>query len=279
MNACTARLAESTVLVTRDCIGHIGRQLGFTPHFRFACDGSRIAVVAIETSSIAANLERVGERVRSAAERAGRSVDEITIVAVSKTFPAETIRAAHEAGLRHFGENRIQEFEAKQATQLGFADAVWHFIGHLQSNKVRRAVHLFDRIDSIDGSGLAHRVDAASAEDVKRLPVLIEVRLSNEEAKSGVRESELRALAEAIRKLPHVELHGLMTVPPYADNPESARPYFRKLRQLRDGLRRDLGLELPFLSMGMSHDFEVAIEEGATEIRIGTALFGERVRH
>ena len=237
---------------------------------------TRIALMAIQTSSIAANLERVSERVARAAKRAGRSADEITIVAVSKTFPAETIRAAHEAGLRHFGENRIQEFEAKQATQLGFADAVWHFIGHLQSNKARRAVHLFDRIDSIDGIGLAEKVDAAAAEKVKRLPVLIEVRLGDEETKSGVQDSETLPLAETIQGFTHVELHGLMTIPPYSEDPEGARPYFRKLRELRDSLRSELRLQLPFLSMGMSHDFEVAIEEGASEIRIGTALFGER---
>ena len=237
---------------------------------------TRIALMAIQTSSIATNLERVSERVARAATRAGRNADEITIVAVSKTFPAETIRAAHEAGLRHFGENRIQEFEAKQATQLGFADAVWHFIGHLQSNKARRAVHLFDRIDSIDGVGLAQKVDAAAAEEVKRLPVLIEVRLGDEETKSGVQDSETLPLAETIRGFTHVELHGLMTIPPYSEDPEGARPYFRRLRELRDSLRSELRLQLPFLSMGMSHDFEVAIEEGANEIRIGTALFGER---
>jgi PLP dependent protein len=232
--------------------------------------------MAIQTSSIAANLERVSEKAARAAERAGRGVDEITIVAVSKSFPTEMIRAAHEAGLRHFGENRIQEFEAKQATQLGFADAIWHFIGHLQSNKAHRAVHWFDRIDSIDSMGLAHKVDAAAAAAVKRLPVLIEVRLSEEETKSGIRENELPALAETIRGLLHVELHGLMTIPPYSGDPGGARLYFRRLRELRDGLRRELGLPLPLLSMGMSHDYEVAIEEGATEIRIGTALFGER---
>jgi PLP dependent protein len=234
--------------------------------------------MAIENGSIAANLERVSQRVERAAERAGRRADEVTIVAVSKTFPAETIRAAHHAGLKHFGENRIQEFEAKQATQLGFADAVWHFIGHLQSNKVHRAVHLFDRIDSIDSLGLARKVAAAAAVEGKRLPILIEVRLSGEETKSGVGEDELPALAEAIRPLLQLELRGLMTVPPYSVDPEGARPYFRKLRQLRGQLRRSLGLELPVLSMGMSHDFEAAIEEGATEIRIGTALFGERAK-
>ena len=233
--------------------------------------------MAVQTSAIAANLERVSEKLARAAERAGRSTDQVTIVAVSKTFPAETIRAAHDAGLRHFGENRIQEFEAKQATQLGFADAVWHFIGHLQSNKAHRAVHLFDRIDSIDSIGLAHKVDAAAAQERKRQPVLIEVKLSGEETKSGVCESELRTLAETICRLPHTELHGLMTIPPYSEDPQGARAHFRKLRELRDGLRRELGLELPFLSMGMSHDFDVAIEEGATEIRIGTALFGERL--
>src|SRR6516165_9493541 len=131
--------------------------------------------MAVQTSAIAANLERVSEKVARAAERAGRSTDQVTIVAVSKTVPAEKIRAAHEAGLRHFGENRIQEFEAKQAAHLGFADAIWHFIGHLQSNKANRAVHLFDRIDSIDSIELARRVDAAAAAEVKRLPVLIEV--------------------------------------------------------------------------------------------------------
>ncbi len=234
--------------------------------------------MAIESSSIAANLERVGNRVARAAECAGRRAEDITIVAVSKTFPAETIRAAHQAGLRHFGENRIQEFEAKQAAQLGFADAIWHFIGHLQSNKAHRAVHLFDCIDSIDSVGLAQKVDAAAAAEGKRLPVLLEARLSGEETKSGVREDELPALAEAIGPLVHLELHGLMTIPPYSEDPEGARPYFRKLRELRDHLRSALGLTLPVLSMGMSHDFEVAIEEGATQIRIGTALFGERAK-
>ena len=231
--------------------------------------------MATQTTSIAANLERITERIHGAAKRAGRRSDEVTIVAVSKTFPAERIRAAYDAGLRHFGENRIQEFEAKHSL-VCFSDAIWHFIGHLQSNKAHRAVHLFDRIDSVDSISLAHKLDLARATKGKRLPVLIEVRLSEEETKSGVREAELPPLAESLRDSLHLELHGLMTIPPYASDPQNVRPYFRKLRELRDGLCRQLGLRLPVLSMGMSHDFEIAIEEGATEIRMGTALFGER---
>jgi len=228
-----------------------------------------------QTSSIAENLERVRERIAQAAGRAGRRTEEITIVAISKTFPVEAIRAAHEARLRHFGENRVQEFDAKR-TKLAGLDATWHFIGHLQSNKVRRAVHLFDRIDSVDSLELARKLDQAAAEEKKRLPVLIEIHLGNETTKSGVAEADLGALAEGFSLLPHLELRGLMAIPPYLDDPEQARPYFTKLRELRDDLSGRLGSALPVLSMGMSHDFEVAIEEGATEVRIGTGLFGKR---
>ena len=234
--------------------------------------------MATQAGSIAANLERVIERIRRAATRVGRQADEITIVAVSKTFPAEAIRTAYDAGLRHFGENRIQEFEAKHQTLESFADTIWHFIGHLQSNKAHRAVHLFDRIDSVDSISLAHKLDVATTTQATSLPVLIEVRLSAEETKSGVREDELPQLAGSIRELPHLKLHGLMTIPPYSIDPQNARPYFRRLRELRDSICRQLGLALPVLSMGMSNDFEIAIEEGATEIRMGTALFGERAR-
>ncbi len=211
-----------------------------------------------------------------AAERAGRRAEEITLVAVSKTFSADAIRAAYEAGLRGFGENRVQEFESKQPKLEDLADAVWHLIGHLQSNKARRAVHLFHRVDSIDSLALAQKLDSAAAAESKRLPVLIEVHLGGEATKSGVAENDLPALADGIEKLSHLELRGLMTIPPYCDDPEAARPYFRKLRELRDGISQRLERELPALSMGMSHDFEVAIEEGATEIRLGTALFGQR---
>ena len=234
--------------------------------------------MATETSLLAANLERVALRVRGAANRAGRRADEITIVAVSKTFPAETIRAAYEAGLRHFGENRIQEFEAKREALTDLTDITWHFIGHLQSNKAHRAVHLFDRIDSMDSVSLARKLAAAAMTEAKNLPVLIEMRLSEEETKSGATESELSALVRAIRDLLHLELEGLMTIPPYSNDPGNARPYFRKLRQLRDGLTQELGVSLPVLSMGMSNDLEIAIEEGATEVRVGTALFGERLQ-
>jgi PLP dependent protein len=235
-------------------------------------------MMATEISSMAVKLERITERIQSAAKRAGRRPDEITIVAVSKTFPAETVRAAYHLGLRHFGENRIQEFEAKRETLVGFTDAIWHFIGHLQSNKVERAAHLFDRIDSVDSIALARKLASATTTEAKGLPVLMEVRLSEEETKSGVRESELAPLAESIWELPPLELSGLMTIPPYSADPQTARPYFRKLRQLRDRLCQQLGRALPVLSMGMSNDFEIAIEEGATEVRMGTALFGERSR-
>jgi len=229
-----------------------------------------------QTSFIAVTFARVQERVALAAERAGRAAGEVTIVAVSKTFSVDAIRAAYDAGLRHFGENRVQEFEPKRAKLSDLGGVAWHFIGHLQSNKAHRAVHLFDRIDCVDSLSLSHKLDTAAATEHKRIPVLIEVRLSHEATKSGVAESDLRDLADYLSQSPHVDLCGLMTIPPYSDDPDEARPYFRRLRALRDRLREQLALPLPVLSMGMSHDFEVAIEEGATEIRVGTALFGKR---
>jgi len=235
--------------------------------------------MATQTSSIAQNLGRVRERIASACARAGRRPDEITIIAVSKTFPPDAIRAAHDAGLRHFGENRVQEFEAKREQVKDFVDSIWHFIGHLQSNKVHRAVHLFDRIDSVDSIHLAEKLDSAALAADKRMPFLIEVRLVRESTKTGVTVEELPALVSAVKRLPCLELRGLMTIPPYFDDPEAARPHFRKLRELRDRVRQRLSASLPVVSMGMSHDFEVAIDEGATEIRIGTALFGERIKH
>jgi pyridoxal phosphate enzyme (YggS family) len=230
---------------------------------------------SLEIADIAANLARLRERVMRAAERAGRRADEIALVAVSKTFPVEAIRAAFQAGLRHFGENRVQEMQAKRP-KLADLSTSWHFIGHLQSNKARLATQLFDRIDSVDSVPLAQKLDCAAGELGKRLPVLVEVHVGGEATKNGVSESELPSLAESIATLPHLDLHGLMTVPPYSDDPERARPHFRKLLELRDRLTERLGRRLPTLSMGMSHDLEVAIEEGATEIRPGTALFGVR---
>ena len=235
----------------------------------------RIAAVTTEASTIAANLGRVRERIVRAASRAGRRADQITVVAVSKTFPPDAIRAAYEAGLRHFGENRVQEFETKQAA-VADLDATWHFIGRLQSNKARRAAHLFSRVDSVDSLSLAQKLDAAAAAERKRLPVLIEVHVGGEATKGGVAEADLPALAKGVVALPQLEMLGLMAIPPYSDEPERVRPYFQRLRELRDNLSGRLEWPLPVLSMGMSHDFEAAIEEGATEIRIGTALFGER---
>ena len=235
--------------------------------------------MAMERSEIAGNLERVRERMARAAGRAGRRVEDVTVVAVSKTFPFEAIRAAYDAGLRHFGENRVQEWESKQP-RVADLGATWHLIGHLQSNKARRAASLFDRVDSVDSLALAQKLDAAAAEsgsDGGRIQVLIGVRLGDETTKSGVTEADLATLAEGVAGLGNLELLGLMTIPPFLDDPERVRPYFSKLRELGEGLRRRLGRPLPVLSMGMSHDFEVAIEEGATEIRVGTALFGLRI--
>jgi hypothetical protein len=226
-------------------------------------------------STIAANLAQIRQRVARAAQHAGRRAEEITIVAVTKTHPAETILAAYEAGLRHFGENRVQEFESKNPA-LTKLTATWHLIGHLQSNKAARSARLFNRVDSVDSLGLAQRLDAAAAAENKQLGVLIEVHLGGEASKSGVSEADLPALAESVATFPNLRLHGLMTIPPFFDQPEAVRPFFRKLAELREKVARHIAKPLPVLSMGMSHDFEIAIEEGATEIRPGTALFGAR---
>jgi pyridoxal phosphate enzyme (YggS family) len=239
---------------------------------------AKISPMTVEPGSISENIARVRERIARAAQRAARATGDIALIAVSKTFPAEAIRAAHEEGVRHFGENRVQEFEAKRAA-LADLDAAWHMIGHVQGNKARKVAELFSRVDSVDRFSLAEKLDAAIAEGAagKRLPVLIEVKLGGEETKSGVEESALVQLAEDIaQECSDLELRGLMVIPPYADDPERARPYFRRLRELRDALRQKTGLDLPALSMGMSHDFEVAIEEGSTEVRVGTAIFGAR---
>jgi pyridoxal phosphate enzyme (YggS family) len=231
--------------------------------------------MAPQNSLIASNLADIRERIARSAARAGRAPEDITLVAVSKTFPPAAIRSAYELGLRHFGENRVQERESKQAA-VADLDVTWHLIGHLQSNKARRAANLFDRVDSVDSVALAQKLDAAAASEAKRLKILIEVHLGGEETKSGVPEADLPALAEIIAQLQNLELRGLMTIPPYFEEPEQVRPYFQKLRTLRDQVGAQIGIPLNVLSMGMSHDFEIAIEEGATEIRVGTALFGER---
>lgn len=228
-------------------------------------------------TSIHENLQRVQEQIASAANRAGRKPEEITLIGVSKTHPAQAIQEAFAAGLRHFGENRVQEWESKQS-EVARLPATWHLIGHLQSNKAAKAAHLFHTIDSVDDGALAQRLDRAAAETPvgRPLRVLIEVRLGGEETKSGVTELGLPELAEKVGGFSRLELAGLMCIPPFLENPEQVRPYFSRLRELRDQLQRRLGKRLPVLSMGMSHDFEVAILEGATEVRVGTALFGAR---
>lgn len=227
--------------------------------------------------TIRENLERVQTRIGEAANRAGRRADEITLIGVSKTHPAEAIREAFERGLRHFGENRVQEWEGKRGGVLNLA-ATWHLIGHLQSNKAGKAAKLFHCVDSVDDFALAQKLARAGAELVggQKLRVLIEVHLGGEETKSGVVEAELPELAEKITELPQLELAGLMCIPPYFDEAERVRPYFARLKELRDQMQSRLGQKLPVLSMGMSHDFEVAIVEGATEVRVGTAIFGAR---
>ncbi|HXC33421.1 MAG TPA: YggS family pyridoxal phosphate-dependent enzyme [Verrucomicrobiae bacterium] len=232
--------------------------------------------MSAKPAALVENLEWVRERISVAAVRAGRRAGEITLIAVSKTHSAGNIQQLYEAGVRHFGENRVQERESKLSQTTGL-QADWHMIGHLQKNKAARAVQLFSSIDSVDSLAVAERLDRAPAESASRLRVLIEVKLDPEPAKSGAVAQELPPLVAAISRLPHLELRGLMGIPPYFDNPEEARPFFRHLRELRDALRAEMGPEaLPVLSMGMSHDFEIAIEEGATEIRVGTALFGAR---
>jgi pyridoxal phosphate enzyme (YggS family) len=228
-------------------------------------------------SSVQENVLHVRQRITAAARRAGRLPEEITLIAVSKTQSADVIREAYDAGVRHFGENRVQEWEAKHGVVKDLP-ATWHLIGHLQSNKAARAAGLFHSVDSVHDFALARRLDHARVElaGLGQLRVLLEVRVEHEAEKSGVEITQLSELAEEMVKLPRLEFAGLMCIPPLFEDVEEVRPYFRRLRELRDVLRGQLSRALPVLSMGMSHDFEVAIEEGATEIRVGTALFGTR---
>jgi PLP dependent protein len=229
---------------------------------------------------LAENIARVQERVAAASLRSGRKADEITVMAVCKTFPPEEIREAYAAGLRIFGENRVQEFAGKIAALRALGDAEWHMIGHLQTNKAAHAVELFSHIDSVDSVRLARKLNSAASEIGKKIPVLIEVNVGGEAAKSGVAPDsvELENLLNAAPEWPSLDFRGLMTVPPYHDNPEQSRPYFRKMRELFNHIaQRSLpAISMEVLSMGMSHDYEVAIEEDATCIRVGTAVFGER---
>lgn len=233
------------------------------------------------TGSMAENLLRVEERIGEACLRAGRARAEVTLIGVSKTHSAGAIREAYAAGVRHFGENRVQEWEGKRGEMGSLPGAVWHLIGHLQSNKAGRAAKIFDCVDSVDDFAVAERLWRAWSESGRgdgagRLRVLIEVRVAEEDTKNGVAIGEVPELAERIAGLDGIELAGLMCIPPFVEEAELVRPYFRRLREVRDGLVGRLGRELPVLSMGMSHDFAAAIEEGATEVRVGTALFGVR---
>ena len=222
-------------------------------------------------------LGAIRERISAAAKRSGRREEDITLIAVSKTHPAEAIRAAFALGVKHFGENRVQEWEGKRGAVEDLRGE-WHLIGHLQSNKAARAAKLFHSVDSVDDLALAQRLHRARSESggTRKLRVLIEIRVAPEETKSGVEIAELPMLAEKIVGLGNLDFQGLMCIPPFFDEPEKARPYFVSLRELKERLEATLGRKLPVLSMGMSHDFEVAIEEGATEVRVGTAIFGPR---
>lgn len=236
---------------------------------------------APDIGTIRARLAQVRERIAACAERHGRAPAEVTLIAVSKTHPAEMVREAFAAGARDFGENRVQEADEKVPALEGVS-ARWHLIGHLQSNKARRAVRLFDVIHSIDSLSLAERLERLCLEEERaRLPVLVQIDLVGEATKDGADEAELPALIERLKSCERLQLVGLMTLPPFFSEVERVRPYFRRLRELRDEWQRRGafgadGVVVGELSMGMSHDYEIAIAEGATMVRVGTAIFGAR---
>jgi PLP dependent protein len=232
-------------------------------------------VVKFQSVNFAENLNSIQQRIKTACERARRKPDSVMLLAVSKTHPPETISTAANFGLIFFGENKIQEAKAK--IPLCPDKLRWHFIGHLQSNKCRDAVQLFQMIQSVDSLSLAQEINKRAGEAAKTMPILLEVNLAGEASKFGYRPEQLLAELKAINSLPRIEIHGLMTVPPWSPDAENSRPHFRRLRELKLQCEEILGAPLPHLSMGMSDDFEVAIEEGATIVRIGTALFGPRV--
>ncbi|MGB6385590.1 MAG: YggS family pyridoxal phosphate-dependent enzyme [Terriglobales bacterium] len=236
---------------------------------------------------ITENIVQVRQWITAAARRAGRNPEEITLMGVSKTFPVESIREAYTAGLRVFGENRVQEFAGKATALSDLREAEWHLIGHLQTNKAAKAVELFDAVDSLDSVRMADKLNSIAKGASKTLSVLIEVNVGGESAKSGVApcsdkqgSDELEQILQGAPRWENLTIHGLMTVPPYTEDPEGSRAYFRQLRQIRDGIAaRGLPkIGMTVLSMGMSHDFEVAVEEGATCVRAGTAIFGERAK-
>jgi pyridoxal phosphate enzyme (YggS family) len=221
------------------------------------------------------NLISIQQRIAATCARVGRDADSVMLLAVSKTHPPDTIRAAVDCGQVFFGENKIQEAKAKIPLCPGRAR--WQFIGHLQSNKVRDAVELFEMIQGVDSLSIAQEISKRAEQAGKTLPILLEVNVAGEGTKFGYAPERLRAELNGLNGLPRIEVHGLMAIPPFTPVPEKARPYFQKLRALKTECEQILGAPLPHLSMGMSGDFEVAIEEGATIVRIGTALFGERL--
>lgn len=231
---------------------------------------------------LAERLARVRAQLADAAGKAGRAAGEVRLIAISKTHPADVVKHLIELGATDVGENRVQEAEEKIA-EVGRDKVRWHLVGHLQANKARRAVNLFDVIHSLDSIDLARRLDRLCGEEGReKLPVLIQVDLGQEETKAGIEETGLWQLAEGVGELSRLERIGLMTLPPFFENPEDSRPFFRRLRELRDefAAKGAFGEGKGELSMGMTHDFAVAIEEGATMVRIGTAIFGERAaRH
>ena len=226
--------------------------------------------------SIAENIARLKDEIAAACRKAGRDERDVALMAVSKVHPVEAIVEAYGAGQRLFGENKVQEYEAKSARVRGLEGAEFHLIGPLQSNKTNKAAELFDAVDAVDSLKIAERLERAAKALGKRLPVLIEVKLSHEESKHGVAREELPALLDAMRGFEAAEAIGLMTVPPWSEDAEVARPYFRELRRLRDEAVK-MHPKVTQLSMGMSNDFAVAIEEGSTCVRVGTAIFGKRV--
>ena len=225
--------------------------------------------------SIADNLARLHEQIAEVCRRSNRSESEVALMAVSKVHPFAVILEAYAAGQRLFGENRVQEFQEKSQHLGGLADAKFHLIGPLQSNKTNKAAELFDAIDAVDSLKIAQRLNSAAEALGKKIPVLVEVKLSHEDSKHGLSPEELPELLTAIDSLKSIEVVGLMTVPPWSEDSETARPYFKKLRELRDESRK-AHPALTQLSMGMSNDFAVAVEEGSTCVRVGTALFGKR---
>lgn len=227
-------------------------------------------------STFAQRLSEIQSRIADAAARAGRDAREVTLVAVSKTHPVEAVLEAIAAGVTDFGENRVQEAMTKIPSVTSTA-VRWHLIGHLQSNKAKPAAEHFAWVQSVDSATLAARLDRLAGEAGRTLSVLLQVRLGDEDTKSGMEETDLVNVFRAVREMPHLRVAGLMAIPPFLENPEDVRPFFRRLREWRDAINERFP-ETPLneLSMGMSHDFEVAIEEGATMVRVGTALFGSR---